>query len=306
MMQVVLLTEEQYENLNPPNEDWYIDNLLNEDQLVLEALERRGVTVKKVGWSHPNFDWHQAHAAVFRTTWDYYHRFAEFDSWLRTWEDQLKFINPGSLIRWNLDKHYLKDLERAGIRITPTHIIEAGSTTTLAELHGQLGWEETILKPAISGAARHTYRLNRSNLLAHEDIFQELISNEAMLLQPFQYEILTSGEVSHVVIGGRYTHSVLKKAKQGDFRVQDDFGGTVQDYTPSRMEISFAEQAVAACPSMPAYARVDVLRDNDGEWAIGELEMIEPELWFRRNPSAADALAEVIFRNLEQSDSKGD
>lgn len=297
-MDVVLLTEEQYENMTS-HEDWYIENLLTEDRMVQAALARLGATVKKVGWSNPTFDWAQPQVAVFRTTWDYFHRFEEFDAWLQTWENRLRFVNPISLIRWNMDKRYLKDLEAAGIRITPTHIIEPGTATTLTQLHEELGWQDTILKPAISGAARHTYRLQPNNLPEHEDIFQTLIAEEAMLLQPFQHNILTQGEVSHVVIGGRYTHSVLKIAKPGDFRVQDDFGGTIHDYTPTQSEIEFSERAVAACPSLPAYARVDVLLDNEGEWAIGELEMIEPELWFRRNPSAAEALAQVIMKDLQ-------
>ena len=29
-------------------------------------------------------------------------------------------------------------------------------------------------------------------------------------------------------MNGIYTHAVLKKAKSGDFRVQDDFGGSVE------------------------------------------------------------------------------
>jgi len=210
----------------------------------------------------------------------------------------LRCINPISLIRWNMDKHYLQDLQAAGVRIIPTHFIEPGSTTSLTELHQQLGWEETILKPAVAGAARHTYRLNPGNLGQHEEIFQSLIAQESMLLQPFQHHILSHGEVSHIVIGGKYTHSVLKIAKAGDFRVQDDFGGTVHAYTAAPAEIEFAEQTVAACPSLPIYARVDVLKDNDGQWAVGEVEMIEPELWFRDYPEAADALAEAIMKAI--------
>jgi glutathione synthase/RimK-type ligase-like ATP-grasp enzyme len=157
-----------------------------------------------------------------------------------------------------------------------------------------LGWQKTILKPAVSGAARHTYLLTPDTLVSQEAVFRQLVTHEAMLLQPFQEDIVTRGEVSLMVFGGVYSHAVLKVAKQGDFRVQDDFGGSVHDYQATPEEIAFAEQAVAACDTMPLYARVDILTDNEGQIALGELELIEPELWFRNNPAAADSLAVAV------------
>ena len=300
MYDVILLTEEQYQDRTAAPDDWYVNNLLTEDRLVQEALEKRGLKVRKVGWSNPTFDWTQARVAVFRTTWDYFHRFEEFEAWLGRMEQLgLSFINPLGQIRWNQDKHYLKDLETQGIRITPTHIIEPGTQTTLEALHQTLGWSHTVLKPAISGAARHTYKLSPENRGEHEAPFQALVAKEAMLLQPFQNYVMETGEVSLMVIGGKYTHAVLKVAKPGDFRVQDDFGGTLHPYTPTAAEVAFAERAVAACSPTPAYARVDVIYDNEGQLAVQELEMIEPELWFRRLPEAADRLAETIFNQLQ-------
>ena len=82
--------------------------------------------------------------------------------------------------------------------------------------------------------------------------------------------------------------------KKGDFRVQDDFGGTVLKYKPNSEEIEFAETAVKACETMPIYARVDMFTDNNGQLALSELELIEPELWFRNNPDSADKLAIAV------------
>jgi glutathione synthase/RimK-type ligase-like ATP-grasp enzyme len=203
-------------------------------------------------------------------------------------------LNSERIIRWNIDKHYLLDLKQNGIHIPKSHFIEQSSTTTLKELHNELGWNETVLKPCISGAARHTYKLNKSNINQHENVFKKLIAKEAMMLQPFQYNIIEKGEVSMIVINGKFTHAVLKIAKKGDFRVQDDFGGNVQEYLPSNDEIEFAETVVKACIEIPLYARVDVFTDNDGILAVSELELIEPELWFRNNPTAANSLAFAI------------
>jgi len=119
------------------------------------------------------------------------------------------------------------------------------------------------------------------------------------MLQPFQHAIVKKGELSLIVIDGEFTHAVLKIAKKGDFRVQDDFGGTVHTYTPTKTEIEFAEQAVNACKSKPVYARVDMFIDNNGQLAIAELELIEPELWFRNNTKAADKLALAIKKMFD-------
>ena len=291
---IVLLTESRYEQ--PAEIDWYVQNILTEDGLVQRALEERGWRVGRFDWARPDFDWSVTRTALFRTTWDYFHRFAEFSAWLERAGAQTTLINPQALIRWNMDKHYLRDLEQRGVRTIPTVYIEQGESAGLRDLHRQTGWSETILKPAVSGAARHTYRLDPSNLDAHETIFRELTAVEAMMLQPFQQQIVERGEVAMVVVDGVFSHAVLKVAKKGDFRVQDDFGGAVYSYTPSGEEIAFAEEAVAACEPAPLYARVDLVTDNEGRLAVVELELIEPELWFRQHPPAAKALAEAIER----------
>ena len=155
-----------------------------------------------------------------------------------------------------------------------------------------------VIKPCISGAARHTYKISQENITAHEELFSELIANEAMIIQPFQKNIVKKGEISMMVVDGKFTHAVLKIAKPGDFRVQDDFGGTVSDYTPTQEEITYAENAVKSCPEMPIYARVDVFLDNENKLALAELELIEPELWFRNHPKAAHKLAKAIKERI--------
>jgi len=201
-----------------------------------------------------------------------------------------------TLRRKNIDKHYLRDLEQHSIRIPPTVFIEPGESRSLTEIVNQTCWTDCILKPAISGAARHTYWLNASTADEHELIFRELIAIESMLLQEFQKPVLEKGEVAYMLFGGKLSHAVLKKAKPGDFRVQDDFGGTVHEYVPTHKEIEFAEQAVAFCKPAPVYARVDAIWNNQHELCVSELELIEPELWFRKHPPAAEMFAEAFSK----------
>ena len=289
---VVLLTDSRY--VKPKKINAYIKNVLYEDSLVQKSLEGNNLKVCRLAWDDPDFDWSSTKFALFRTTWDYFDRFDEFSVWLDKVSKETKLLNTESIVRWNIDKHYLLDLENKGIHCTPTLFIEKGESKTLAQLHEQKNWKETVLKPVISGAARHTYKLNEENLHSFETIFKELIHQEAFMLQPFQKNIVDKGEFSLIIIDGKYTHAVLKVAKKGDFRVQDDFGGTVHRYIPTKKEIDFAESAVMVCNPKPIYARVDMFTDNNGQLAVSELELIEPELWFRNNLDAADKLALAI------------
>jgi glutathione synthase/RimK-type ligase-like ATP-grasp enzyme len=296
---VTLLTESKYVNIGSPN--LFESNILKEDGILRNALEAKGLRVHRTNWDDKNFDWRQTRTVLFRTPWDYFRRFDEFSRWLDETSVKTKFINPLETIRWNIDKHYLLDLERAGLNIPPTILAERGDTRTLEDLAKSTSWKDFILKPAVSGAAWHTYKFNRENISEHEAIYRELISNRSMLLQEFQYSIQSKGEAALMVFGGKYSHAVLKRAKEGDFRVQDDFGGTVLVFSPSADEIEFAEFAAKLCEPLPTYARADIMWDNNDRVCISELELIEPELWFRSHPPAAVRLADIINIGIKKS-----
>nr|WP_299033722.1 hypothetical protein [uncultured Tenacibaculum sp.] len=297
---VIILTDKRY--VNPIEINAYTKNVLDEDNYVKIALENQDLKVDRLSWDDASFDWSTTKYILFRTTWDYFDRFSEFSEWLNNVSQQTILLNSEKIIRWNIDKHYLQDLQQNGVHICESYFIEQGTTKTLKELSIQFGLKEFVLKPCISGAARHTYKINSENINKYEETFSSLITEEAMIIQPFQYNIVEKGEISLMVMNGKFTHAVLKIAKSGDFRVQDDFGGSVHTYAPTKEEITFAENAVKACIETPIYARVDVFTDNNGKLAIAELELIEPELWFRNHPAAADELAKGIKQLMSKNE----
>lgn len=293
---ITLLTDSRY--VNPVKLNWYVQNILEDDRLLTEAFQKKGLRVTRTNWDNPTYQWNETRYALFRTTWDYFDRFTEFSKWLDQTSQQTTFINPIETIRWNIDKHYLADLQKDSVNIPPTIFIKQGDQRTLQQIVSSTGWATSILKPAISGSARHTYKLTVENLNNHESIFRDLISVESMLLQEFQQRVISQGEVALMVFGGTYSHAVLKKAKPGDFRVQDDFGGSVHEYEASHKEIEFAERVVSCIKPVPLYARVDVIWDNPGNICVSELELIEPELWFRKHPAAADLFATKVADHI--------
>lgn len=301
---IALLTESRYAAHAARRDDWYLANILHEDHLLQAALGRRGIASERVDWARADVDWARFSGAVFRSTWDYSRNFAAFSAWLDRVSGQLPLCNPLPLIRWNIDKHYLADLATAGIPVVPMRFLERGTDAPLADLLAERGWDEAVVKPCVSASARHTYRVDEGNAARLAPLLRELLRDEAFILQPFQHDVLDSGEDTLVVMAGRFTHAVRKRPRAGDFRVQDNHGGTVQRHRPEGVQVELAERAMAACPTSvsgaaPAYGRVDMVRDNDGRWAVMELEIFEPELWLRQHPPAAEALAEAIVASLQ-------
>ncbi len=293
---VALLTDRRYTATTAAEGDWYLSNILQDDGLLQAALLQLGISSVRVDWSRPDIDWSQFRCAVFRSTWDYFDKQSEFQKWLSFVKTQTRLCNDARLIFWNMDKHYLADLEARGVTTVPSRFIERGSSANLLMLLKETGWNEAIIKPCISGAARHTYRFDPDKASSLEAIMEPLLLEESFLLQPFQESILRDGEDTLMFFGNRFTHAVRKVAKPGDFRVQDDHGGKVYHHVATDEQIEFAQRALAACEPAPAYGRVDLVRDNQGNFAVMELELIEPELWLRNHPPSAMAFAESIAK----------
>lgn len=298
---IALLTEQRYVAERAPADDWYFANILRDDALLREGLAAHGFRVQRVDWADPTVDWSRFRAAVFRTTWDYFVRFEEFTAWLTRVQHLTPLINAPETIWWNLDKHYLADLDGRGVAAVPSLYLERGDARTLDSLLVETGWQEAVIKPCVSGAARNTYRVRSSNAAEVEQALAPFRAVESFMFQPFIADIVSGGEITLVVIDGMVTHGVRKVPKAGDFRVQDDHGGSWTEYVPSEEEIGVAERAVAACTPRPLYGRVDLVRGAEGTLQLMELELIEPELWLRTHPAAAQRMARAIADAVESA-----
>ena len=293
---VVILTEDRY--VQPDRDDWYQAQIAHEEELVACALADQGLSVARRSWSDPGMDWSRCRSALFRSTWDYFDRFAEFSPWLERVSAATRLFNDAGLIRWNVDKHYIADLQSREVAIVPTRFVERGEAASLAAIMASEGWDDIVFKPAVSGAARLTFRVSAATVAEHELVFARCVAQEAMMVQRFEPAIVEDGELSLIVIDGRSTHAIRKTPRAGDFRVQDDHGGTVHPHEPDAPQRPLAAAAVAACPSLPLYARVDFVRTGPGVFRLMELELVEPELFFRFHPPAAQVLARALAEKL--------
>lgn len=286
--------------MDPQNRDQYTLDVLEEDQWLMDACRDLKLNVGRKSWDDPDFDWSTTRAVIFRSTWDYFDRFSEFEKWLHRIKSVTQFINPQELVFWNIDKRYLLELESQGVGIIPTHIVRQGNQGNLSEIADQKVWHDIVIKPTVSATARDTHCLTLEEYTSPsvQQMFNELCQQKTMMVQPFLSRVLEEGELSVIVIDGRVTHGLRKVAKAGDYRVQSDFGGSIHLEEPDENAIEIAEQVVVCCPAKPLYARVDLLKDDKGDWKLGELELVEPELWFRLYPKSAALLAKAIADHL--------
>jgi glutathione synthase/RimK-type ligase-like ATP-grasp enzyme len=245
-----------------------------------------GVNAEPVVWSRGDVDWAAYDGLFIRSTWDYFERIDEWRAWLDTIERVgARLYNPPALVRWNLDKRYLAELQGRGVQIVPTRFIDAGARVDLAALMRETGWTEAVLKPAVSGGAKRTHRFVAAEATTLQPVLDGILAGTGVLVQPFIDEIARVGEWSLLYFGGAFSHAALKTPAAGDFRVQAMFGGTHQALPATAEMRQTADKVLAALPVAPLYARIDgVVRD--GRFELMEVEVIEPYLFL---PGAGDA-----------------
>jgi glutathione synthase/RimK-type ligase-like ATP-grasp enzyme len=262
--------------------DWAFD-------VEAEAVRARGVEVDAVPWTDgrelSGYD-----LVLPLVAWGYHVRYPQ---WLRFLDDVqakgLPFVNPPELLRWNSDKAYLKELGVKGIPSVETIEAEALEDDDLKSAADRFGGPELVIKPPVSGGAFGTHRICVGEPIPASE------QTQRMMIQPFLPSIATEGEYAIILFGGTYSHTVVKRPKRGDFRVQPHLGGSTETCDPPAGGIDLAQAALAAAPAAATYARVDIVRGWDEQLQIMELELIEPALFLDVAPNGKDAFADAII-----------
>ena len=270
-------------------------DLTPDDRLAVAVLEQLGATVSASIWTDPTIDWSGFDAIVLRSTWDYYERAAEFREWIDAL-DALKapLWNPPPVLRWSMNKTYLKDLEKAGVSVVPTVWLSKGDTPYLRGILVERDWAEAIVKPVISANAARTWRVSMANAAQFDAQLMDSLKIGDMMVQPFIAEIQTRGEWSMMFIDGEFSHAVRKTPSAGDFRVQATYGGTSIADQPSDRVLAAARRALDVAPSPWMYARVDGVETASG-FVLLELEMLEPSFYFAYAATGATRFAGAIL-----------
>ncbi len=272
--------------------------LYPDDRHLLHALRAAGLSAEPVVWEDPHYQWSAARLAVIRSAWDYSFRREQFVAWAERAAASTELWNSARVVRWNTHKRYLCDLMERGVSVVPTTLLPAGSPEKLEEILDHRGWDDAILKAAVAQSGRYALFVPREGRRAGQAHLDRLLPHEDMLVQPYIPSVATVGELSLVFVEGECTHAVRKRAAPGDFRVHDDYGGTVELEPPSEAHLGVARAALAAVGEPVHYARVDLVEGPAGQPMIMEFELVEPELFFRNSSTAVERFVASIARQL--------
>jgi hypothetical protein len=266
-----------------------------DDARALPALAECGVRVRAVPWDDPAADWGAFDGVVVRSCWDYHLRAAEFAAWLDRLEASgARVWNPVPVLRWNASKTYLAELHARGVRTVPTERVQRGAGVTLREIRRRTGWDDDlVVKPVVSASGHRTWRARVPEAAEEGHRFAEMVATSDVLVQPFLSVVERDGEWSLLFFGGEFSHAVVKRPKQGDFRVQPEFGGSVEAAEPPASLVAEAAAVLRHAPSPCLYARVDGCVVA-GALVLMELELLEPTLFFGADARAARRFAAAL------------
>ena len=257
------------------------------------VLLRAGFSVEARPWTDPG-DLSGFDLVTPLVAWGYHLDPPRWHALLdRLEQEAVPTLNPVPLLRWNSDKRYLAELGAKGVATIPTRLVESLDDAELAEAREEFG-DELVIKPPVSASADGTHRLGPCSPIPEDS------RGRTMLVQPFLRSVSDEGEYSTMLFHGEFSHTIVKRPKKGDYRVQPHLGGSERPCDPPGGAIELAKAALAAAPAKAAYARVDMVRDNDGELSIIELELIEPALWLQHAPDGGASFASAIRAALPQ------
>jgi glutathione synthase/RimK-type ligase-like ATP-grasp enzyme len=264
-----------------------------ESHLLIHELGLLGITSELISW-RASLDWSLFDLVIIRTPWDYFLHLEEFLSWVEDVEKVTKVLNSSRILRWNSHKKYLKELSSFGVPTVPT--VWVTKNQQCADLIDSIEWPIVVVKPAVSIGAIGALKGHSQNNLVKQHLEEEVKKGDVMI-QPFLESVADFGELSLVYFNGVYSHSILKKPQQGDYRVQDAYGGTNAVYEPEIEAQKIGDQVLSYLPDFSLYARVDLVKYQN-QWLLMELEAIEPELFLPIAPHASVLFAKVIQFHL--------
>ena len=158
-------------------------------QQILKPLQRRGLHPQMCIWNDERVNWRDYDAVLLRSVWDYHRHIAAFRAWLNHLDALgVPVWNPPPLLRWNLDKRYLKQLAAHDVPVLPTVFID-DCDTSLAALLKNNDWTRAVVKPVISAGGDDTWQTTQTIAETHQRRFEQLIQRGAVMVQPFMPQI---------------------------------------------------------------------------------------------------------------------
>lgn len=265
-----------------------------DDEHAIKPLSSLGWQVSTLSWRQNHCAWGDFDIVIIRSTWDYWNDVPAFLDTLEIIERETLLANRLDLVRWNLVKTYMRDLQQKAIGIVPT--LWAGSLQPdfLAYYQEKLGVDEIVVKPVVGANGEDAFRVSERDTTECLESIVARFRNRDCMIQPFMPNIINEGEFSLFFFGGKYSHAILKKPAESEFRSQEERGAEIGSILPQDKLLKSARQVMDTLRPSPLYARIDFIRDAAGDFVVIELELIEPSLYLRMSPEAPVRFASAI------------
>lgn len=265
-----------------------------DDEHAIQPLERLGWDVSTVSWRQTEVPWRYYDAVVIRSTWDYWDDVPSFLNALEQIDGETRLANPMDLVRWNLSKTYMRELESAGIQIVPTTWPDSVDVTGFGQFFERLDSEELVIKPVIGANGDDAYRVSAGDSMDRLQQICARFTDKNAMVQRFMPHILQEGEYSLFYFNGDFSHAIRKVPAASEFRSQEEHGAEILSVTPDEMLLLRGQLALEALLTTPLYARIDFVRSENGDYSVMEQELIEPSLYLRMDPEAPGRFAHAI------------
>jgi glutathione synthase/RimK-type ligase-like ATP-grasp enzyme len=253
--------------------------------------------IEPVRWAEAQIDWTRFGAVLVHCAWDYQDRHEQLLATLDSIAALgVPVFNSPASVRWNIRKTYLREMESRGIPIIPTLWPERPTAQDIREAFAVFGTDDVVLKRQVGGGARAQVRYKKGDEPARGEVM-----DRPGMIQPLIPSIVFEGEYSFLFIDGDFSHALVKRAKAGDYRIQEAYGGRSQAIDPSAADVVAARATLDALEEAPLYARVDMVRGADGRLLLMELEVIEPYLYPADGPGIGSMLGKALRRRLGES-----
>jgi hypothetical protein len=276
----------------------------------LEAAFAGRLPAEIVIWDDPGVDWSKYDLVVLRSTWDYSFRSDEFSTWLRDVEASTRLLNAAGTVAWNLDKTYLGVLAAGGVPVVRTAYVDtlAGFDAELA----RLGGGQIVVKPTVSAGSDLTGRFESADPAARTLAGRILARGKQIMLQPYYPSVTENGEIALVHLNGVFSHAFRKGPllELGGGFLGGEYAEVVEPIRPTAAVLAAAGAALACYQDLTTvdpvlagtepllYSRVDLIRADDGQPQVLELELIEPSLFFETDDDAAGRFVDAVLERL--------
>ena len=267
-----------------------------DDEHAIEPLSELGWLVSTVSWRQTHRPWSDFDAVIIRSTWDYWNDVPAFLDTLDKIDMETRLANRLDLVRWNLAKTYMRDLQRQGVGIVPTLWANSLDTGFFADFQSQLGVDEIVVKPVVGANGEDAFRVSKDCTPERLESIAARFINRDCMIQPFMPNIISEGEYSLFFFSGQYSHAILKIPAESEFRSQEERGAEILSVVPQAKLLLRARQAMETLSPAPLYARIDFIRNAVDDFLVMELELIEPSLYLRMAPQAPSRFAAAIDR----------